>query len=137
MSTKTLIITGLVIAASSFLAGHYLATNGVSKSITTEQEDTTKITDKNKKVVEVIAPDGTRTITTEENSRTVLEKEKIKQVVLKRDTLNVSVLAGVDSLNSFKPIYGLSVSKQFVGPVTIGLFGFTDSRIGVSLGVNF
>lgn len=49
---------------------------------------------------------------------------------------NISALASVD-FKEFKPIYGVSVSKEVLGPVTIGLFGFSSGMLGISVGVSF
>lgn len=53
--------------------------------------------------------------------------------------LNVSALAGVDlsNLRAVVPVYGVSVTKQVLGPVTVGAFGLTNGVIGVSLGMEF
>ncbi len=51
---------------------------------------------------------------------------------------NISALVGNDFSKSLpKPIYGVSFSREFIGPVTIGAFGFNNGLLGVSVGLNF
>lgn len=52
---------------------------------------------------------------------------------------NLSLLAGYDfmSIRHLTPTYGLGVSREVLGPVTIGAYGFTSGLIGISVGVNF
>lgn len=51
---------------------------------------------------------------------------------------NVSALVGNDFSKSLpKPLYGINVSREFLGPVTIGAFGLTNGVLGVSVGLNF
>jgi hypothetical protein len=56
----------------------------------------------------------------------------------KKSTLNVYAMGGLDVTspqNGF--IVGAHVSKQLIGPVSIGLFGFTNKTAGVSIGMSF
>lgn len=54
-----------------------------------------------------------------------------------KPNLNVSALAGVDVTSKFAPVYGVHVTKQVLGPVTVGAYGLTTGIVGVSLGVTF
>lgn len=52
-------------------------------------------------------------------------------------TMSVSILAIYDKQRYPSISYGISVSKQVVGPVTVGLFGFDNGTLGASVGINF
>ncbi len=96
---------------------------------TTEEANHTTTT-----IVTVKKPDGTTTTTEKIDSKT-----KTNTVVVPpRPKLNVSVLVANDfSKNSVQPLYGVSISKEVLGPVTAGAFALTNGTIGVSIGVNF
>jgi hypothetical protein len=34
-------------------------------------------------------------------------------------------------------MYGISVHREFIGPITLGAFGLTNGTVGLSIGVNF
>lgn len=54
-----------------------------------------------------------------------------------RKTLNLSVLVGTSTSNFGQPMYGLSVNKEVLGPITVGAYGLNNGTFGVSLGLNF
>ena len=84
-------------------------------------------------IVRTKKPGGeTKTVVTEEiNSNT-------KTITKPPPKLNVSALAGIDTATSLlKPIYGISISKEFMGPITVGAYGLTNGVVGLSVGVNF
>jgi hypothetical protein len=54
----------------------------------------------------------------------------------KTSTLNVSGLVGID-LSRQMPVYGVSINKQLIGPITVGAYGLTNGTLGVSFGINF
>jgi len=85
-------------------------------------------------VVTVIKDDTATVVSQADNT---VSHQDTTVIPPKLSTLNVSALVGTDPMNSFKPLYGFSVSKQFIGPVTIGLWGLTNSTVGISLGLNF
>lgn len=78
----------------------------------------------------------TTTTTIDRTQRT--ETSKNSTVVAKRSTINVSALVANDfSTGSLKPLYGVSVSKEVIGQITVGAFGLTNGTLGLSLGLNF
>lgn len=133
-------------------------------SVATTQKDTNEDVkqnqDQNKNVVretdEVVHPDGTRETRTKvtENTETVrsretnrqdhetgtttVQQETSKEVSTQSGKLSLAVLAGV-KLNDFTsgPKYGGYVSRNFLGPITIGIWGFNDLSAGVSVGLSF
>lgn len=108
----------------------------------------TKVVETTKEVVKtdiqtvtrtVTLPNGaidTTTTTTDHSQR--IQQDTKQTLVAKSSTINVSALAANDfSRGLISPTYGISISKEIVGPITIGLFGLTNSTVGLSLGINF
>jgi peptidoglycan hydrolase-like amidase len=103
----------------------------VTKSVSTNKTHT-KTT-----VKQVRHKDGTvettKVIITDKDSKST----EIQKIPVKTSKINVSVLAGTDVTSRFKPEYGISINKEFIGPVTIGAFGMTNGVLGVSIGITF
>ena len=118
--------------AASFSIGRYTATKEVVKS-------TDKVIDKDVRTetTETKRPDGTVITTTVKNSTTRTEvKNQTNTTVGNQPKLHVHALAGYDFSNK-QPVYGAMVSRQLLGPVALGLFGMTNSVVGVSIGLEF
>lgn len=144
------LVGGLLIA---FALGRYSAPGGQSTASTstttqTQTTDTTKNRDTHKhtQVTHTKDADGKETTVTvvDEDTTVVTDKkqdkvtdEKKTEVVQARKTLNVSALAGVDVRDLTTPVYGVSVTKEIAGPITIGAFGLTNGVVGISLGISF
>lgn len=126
----------LIALAIGIAVGRY--SNRPAETTKIVHEETKKVIDTKKKIIEVVTPDGTKTTTTTEDTVTTIDKDKTKSSQTKPSPkVNLSFLAGVPRLNDLRPIYGLSVSKEFIGPITVGLFGLTNGTLGVSIGVDF
>ncbi len=138
---------GLSIAALtlSFAAGNYTArqtqSSTNSKTQSTVQQDVKQ--DTHEVITTIKAPNGTvqtvetvdTTALTNTDSTTNTQSQL---VVVPNPKNNVSALAGFDlSKSGLIPTYGISVNRQFLGPVTIGAFGLTSGTVGVSIGINF
>lgn len=144
MNLKTKIVLGLISLAITFALGRYTKNQDtVIKQETEDEKNKEKDKDKKKVTVIIKKPDGTEItkiieetkIREKETQRTV---DKLYQEVKSRTGLvNVSALIGTEHIRQLTPVYGLSVSKEILGPVTVGAWGMTNSSIGVSLGVNF
>lgn len=130
----------------------------VVKEVVAKDTKSVKNKDQRKEVVtsRIIRPDGT----IEETSKTVLntnvnDKKNVnlnkttdldknlnskesKVVEYRKSTTQLSVMAGVkinDLTSGMR--YGGAVSKDVLGPISIGVFGFTDGTCGASLGLRF
>lgn len=85
------------------------------------------------RVVTVIKkPDGTVEKITVDKSK-IISEDRTK-VNVGRSKVNLSLLGGTDFS---RPVYGLHVSKELIGPISVGLFGLTNKTVGLSLGINF
>lgn len=147
MSYKYKILIAMLALAASFAFGRYTV-NSTTKTTEDTKVDTTIDSDKNKHkettTVTIELPSGEKrtTTTTTEDSNTIKHSaqevtQHIDQTITKGDSyLNVSALAGLD-VSKMRPVYGASVSKEMLGPITLGAFGMTNGLIGLSIGLNF
>ncbi len=159
METRTKLLIVTVSIASAFAAGRYSVPQKIKietkiVEIEKKSESTDVATNKKKRkkttVVETVKPDGEKTTTTEitddvayntdSSTKNVetgsKETNKTDEKISSPDKVSVLALGGVD-IFSGKITYGASLSKPFAGPMTFGLFGFNDGRMGFSLGLTF
>jgi hypothetical protein len=141
---------GLAIAMllGAFVAGRYSATQKPEvKTVSSVQDVTKEASNKDTHSVTttkvIQQPDGakeTDTTTTVDtvahNTDVITDTSKVTTDVIppKTNTVNVSALAAIDN---WTPYYGVSVSKQVLGPITVGGFGLTNGTLGISIGINF
>ena len=145
MNTTTKIALVLGALAGAFAFGRYSAPEKVKTEIKVETKiEKVEVVRTVTKIVE--RPDGTKETIIEEdketNTETDITKEKSKEVIIARSRLNISILAGAQPKLfqgvSLGPIvYGASVTKEIIGPVTAGAWALSDFSVGVSLGLNF
>lgn len=136
----------------------------VTKTVEVEKkthDETTRVDqDRSKRTeretVELVRPDGsketrTKVVETSETSRdrttTVSDREKTtktrdeetrKEVSKTTGTLNLSLLGGAKIGEwDVGPKYGAQISRNILGPITMGVWGFNDKTCGLSLGLNF
>lgn len=135
---KVLVVVGILLLVGTFLGGYKLAENRYSVSTTTKTE--AKETNHTKTVITTVKkPDGTVTTVEQIDSQTKSKVDTIAKISDARKQLtNISLLVGNDfSKSGIIPLYGLSVSRELLGPVTVGAFGLTNGTLGVSIGINF
>ena len=134
-------VLGLALIVIIFYAGRYTAPTKVeTKTVTVEVEKEQK--HENKVVVQRIGKDGTTTVITHVITDTNTSINKIdrtdKVIENNKPSLNVYAMAGLDVSNPQNGfVFGAHVSKQILGPVSIGLFGLTNKTIGASVGFSF
>ena len=112
---------------------------------TKTQIDDTTATKTHTVTVTLKKPDGTTstTQTTDTTSRSNIienqdETTKTVTQAQKKSTMNVSILAANDFTKpTIIPRYGVSVTKELIGPLTFGVFGVNNGVVGISLGLNF
>ncbi len=148
---KVILVAVAIITAAAF--GRWTApvkTVVQIKTVETVKTVTVKDTDKNQDttVTEVKKPDGTVTTVTHTTTETktdtktqTAEKEQTdttKTTTKSTSTLTLSALAGVNVTNPAQGmIYGGLISKQVLGPVSIGLFGLSNGTAGASVSLTF
>lgn len=119
------------------------------KSIQTDtKKDENRDTHRDTTITTIKTPDGTvktvKTITEISDIETKTDTNQTRlsshdSIPPKTGTINISGLVGNDFSKSWSltPIYGISVTKEFLGPVTLGGYGLTNGIIGLSIGLNF
>jgi hypothetical protein len=151
LDLKTKAIISVVAIATAFASGRYSvnqppAVKLVETSKTQVEQRADKDIHETTKTETVKEPDGEVKTTVVETKDTVSKVDTEKQVDMsvqltqtpaKRSTINISALVALDALHGFTPCYGVSASKEFIGPITVGAFGLTNGTLGVSVGVNF
>lgn len=143
MTTKNKVIISVIVLITTFAVGRYSAPEKVRVEVKTVEVEkiVTKVV--HVKTTTTEKPDGTKETTTVVDSRTDSStntkntESKTEQTISKK-MMNASVLSGLN-LSSNNPglVYGLSVSGNLLGPITVGSWGLTNSTFGVSLGLNF
>lgn len=151
LTTKTQIIILSVTAIICIAIGRYTAGSAEVKTTESISQDKTKHEDKDVHTHEVITSkktkDGvittTKVIDTDSNTIKQTQTEtqtKIQQDVIppKTGTTNVSALLSNNFNNGlWSPAYGVSVTHEILGPLTVGAFALTSGVVGVSIGVTF
>ncbi len=135
----------IIFMASGSIAGFFIGRESVPPEIKTiEVIRTVEVeVEKHRETNETVVkhPDGSETTTrrtTEDTSKHKTDKkEESTQTVSTSRPYHVSALAGVSVQDLKSPVYGIHVSKDFIGPVNLGAWGLTDGSVGVSIGVSF
>lgn len=149
MTTKTKYIIVVVLIGTAFAAGRYSVSQpDVHQTTDTETNnniDTNTESHKKITIVKEKEPNGkTKTTTTITDDSTTHTEDKSTTDThtdttvkpQKIATATLSALAGVD-VERGQTVYGASLTKQVIGPVTIGLFGLTNGTVGASIGLSF
>lgn len=140
LPTKTQSVAGLMIFIVGLGTGRYSyhqVTITQVQTVSDTQKEQDKVTDKKTTIVK--EPTGKTVTTITEETRTVDTQDtkvKSQDMVKTSPQWQVSALAGID-IRTGIPAYGASLSRQFVGPITIGAFGLTNGTVGVSIGMTF
>lgn len=143
MKTKILLV---VLYTAVIIAGtRYLTPEKIKIETKTEKVVETQIVEK--VVTKTIErPDGTKETTTvvdrdiNRNSNTTTDRSK--EVIVAHNSLNVSLLAGAqpklyEGVSLGPIVYGASVTKTLLGPITIGAWILSNPSVGLSIGLNF
>jgi hypothetical protein len=155
MSTRNQIIVVVILLVGAFAAGRWAApTKIVTKTVEVEKQVTLKddkkeIVDHSKKKITVTRkPDGTKTTIVEigtdvdtkvvSNDKTTTDVEKQNETTKQWDTSKVTISAlGGYKIGDAGPLYGASISKPILGPITVGAWALSNSTFGASLGLTF
>lgn len=150
METRTKVIIASLSLVSSFALGRFTTPVKViteTKTIEVEKKEKTKDKEKHKRteVIEVVKPDGSKethtiiTDDTESHSKSTDNKtvntDTRTETTRNSSPVTISALGGMSADDLGKPIYGLSITKSILGPITVGAFGMTNRVVGISLGL--
>ncbi len=145
MTNKIKLILSIVALTISFAAGRLsvAAPEVKTDAKQTSTSDQHEVQDTSTTTVTVKQPDGAETTTTKTDTTTKIitiadSTTDVKTDILppKANTLNVSALGGY-YFGGRDLVYGVHISKQFIGPISAGLWGLNNGTIGVSVGINF
>lgn len=148
MKTKIILIVLALLASYGF--GRWSAPEKIK---TTDTTKTDVNRDKHKKttITETEKPDGTKekktTITEDTETTKKVDNEKTSEITRASAKVTISALAGT-GINlqpggpTLTPVFGLSMSKPILGPITvgvwgIGVYGFGGGAAGASVGLTF
>ncbi len=161
MTNKQLAATTATLMIVSFAFGRYSVPISVKTTDKITQSDTktdTKSTDDNTNkdtktiTTDITAPDGTKTHTvTQEQDINHDRKTSQVDVDSRRQTeakssevtrsgarTNVAALGMAKaSFSSLTPDYGVLVSRDVLGPINVGAFGFKSGNVGIAIGLSF
>ena len=145
--TKTILISSSLLI--SFAMGRYSNNTPEIKETKKVEESIQKQVDEQSHTQTVIVytkdPKGqpvvTETITNDTETKTkdiekVTEQDTKDSIPPKRNQWAVSGLFGLPAPGN-TPSYGLHVTKEVLGPITVGAFGMTNGTLGLSIGVTF
>lgn len=143
MTSQSKVIISVIVLAVVFAAGRQSVPEKVKTEI--QKVEVEKVVTVVKREVVTVRenPDGSKETTivtdTTTNSQTNTNaSNQTTEEIKKGKKLNVSLLAGTSpSLNLTELVYGASISKELVGPVTVGAWALTNKSIGLSVGLNF
>ncbi len=160
MTTRNKLILAAVALATSFAFGRYTVPQKIEirhevVTVEVEKKDTHKDqqTEQNRKTTEteITRPDGTkvRRKVTETEKKTdteikqTVERERDQKVtdskvVTTFQGLSVSFIAGPNFTDLGSGyVYGGHISRPFLGPVSLGVWGLSSGHGGISLGLQF
>lgn len=149
MKTRNVVILGTIVFILGIAGGRYLSPKRVEEKVV---ERVVKVKEKVKEnnlrteITETIKPDGSKeikTVITDQSktttdSSTKTDKESSKVVVSNSSPILINALGAIDINNPAGGfVFGIQASKQLLGPLHFGAFGFTDGRAGISVGISF
>ena len=147
MTSKNLFILIVVIAIGGFIAGRSTAPvkiHEVTTEVVKQHEQQDSDSKKHITIIETTQPDGSKRKVTEVNQETKTDTTVQTDTNIKRESTttfsagSIHIQGLIGGYIPFSaPIYGLSVSKQFIGPLSIGIWGLSDKTVGVSVGITF
>src|SRR5689334_20262072 len=145
MTIKTKVIISISVIILAFATGRFsvpTSTKETKVELLAEKVNLVKKTKKKKHtvIVETTKPNGEKEKRTEitYNSSNNVQKDSDKKSeisttkqVTRASEVTVSVLLG-GSFSNLTPVYGLSVTKPVLGPVTVGIWGLQSGILGGS-----
>lgn len=142
METRTKIIIASLALLTVFAIGRFSSPTKIKTEIKTVEVEKIVTVVEHKTITIREKPDGTKETVIVSDTNTDSKSnskgtDTTKEVTGSKDKLTISGLIGMNYTAIGAPIYGLSVSKNLLGPIRVGLFGMTDKVAGISLGLDF
>lgn len=143
MNWKYYTAGGLVVLA--FATGRFLTPVKIeTKVVEVEKKQTETEKDKHKETTTVTTekPDGTKTTETKTTEDTTNHRTSDTTKTSDSDTTKTyggskTGIYALGGLSGGIPTYGLAVTRQLLGPISVGGWALTNGTIGVSLGLEF
>lgn len=143
MTTRTWIIITIVMAAVAYASGRYMTEPTIiTKNVEVIKEVEVVKRDVRTVIKEVTSPDGTRQVDTviedktRERTRTDSDRSNETIVTNEKPQWKVGVSART-KIFDLVPVYGGTVERRIIGPIFVGINGWTDSSFGISVGLEF
>lgn len=144
---KTLTIICVLLLLIGALVGRYTKSDLIKENTTIKTDEAKQIDrDTHIKIISTITkkPGGeevTTTTTTKDSDTHIDDNKRTDEVISKitdnKPKVNLSLLVATRAELPIIPIYGLFISKDLFGPISVGAFALTNATFGLSVGVNF
>lgn len=108
--------------------------NKKKETTTTEKTNLDGSTEKTTHTVE--ETDTTKKTNESDSSQSTTSKTASKEIERGTSKVTISALAGTN-ITAPQIVYGASVYRGVLGPIGIGLFGFTNGIVGAMIGLSF
>lgn len=147
-----LIVGAAILLLASFATGRWLAPTKVVTEIKTVEvekkvDTTTTQKDEHKTTVVTEKPDGTKQTVITDDTHTGTKSKDTTVVTDTSDTtktvtrdsarVTVSALGAINIHDISTPVFGVSITKPILGPLTVGVFGLSSGVAGASIGLTF
>ena len=139
MTDRGWLAVAVLLVVSYFLGRSTAPERVVTRTETVFVDKVVEVESKNQTVLERIRvkPSGEsvtiRRIRTESESSRQQVRLQNESTISVKESSPTTLLFNYDTGRAF----GVSASRRVLGPLTIGVFGFSDGRVGGSLGVSF
>jgi len=158
MQTKYKVIIAVSTIILAFAVGRYSVPQKikvVTKTVEVEKKTDATKTDEKKNVVVVVheirRPNGTidktttTTVSDQRNSTHTSTDNKLdasttdKEITAQSSKITISLLGGdnVGSGTISPPVFGVSITRPILGPITVGVWGLNNATFGASIGLTF
>lgn len=137
--TKTGLVSILAVLLGVFAFGYHkgkISVNVIASAEVVEVKD--KEVDNHVETVTTKDKEGNvRIVTVSDTTSKIRESRRsdTTTVVKQLPKINASLLGGFDFQNK-ELVYGLSITKDVYGPITVGVFGLSNKTAGISVGIS-
>lgn len=129
----------IVLVVAAYLAGYFLSPHKIKTETKTVEVEkiVTKVVKQKVRIKE--NKDGSKETViitdTKSDEKTDIDSKESNKEVTNGSRLNISVLAG--SSFPLNWTFGVSATRQVLGPITFGAWGLSNGTFGLSAGLNF